>query len=267
MKKTHLIFITLFAFSVILNLFCLGIYINEHAFAKCVPVLLYHDVDKIENLNKYWPGDFTTTEEFEKQMAFLKKHHYKTITLDELYKFVLKKKKLPKRSVLITFDGGRTDILNNAYPILKKYKFTATYFLLTSKIAKEEMYMNEEELNKIKDVFEFASHTYDLHYKIQDKDNKKVSVLLKTPKLEIIKDLEKSKRLADKPYFAYPYGKYNEEAIQALKDANYIAAFALKGGVVKPGDDLYKLRRNTINYKTSFKKFQKIIRYKQKPKH
>lgn len=235
--------------------------LNERLFAQSVAVLLYHDVDSIENKEQYYPGNFTTTKDFEKQMKFLKKHHYKTLTLDEFYKFVQKKGNVPKRSVLITFDDNRNNILRNAYPILKDLHFHAVCFVLTESIGNtEEKRMTKEELDHIKGTFELASHTNNLHGRL-DISDPSTSALLITAKDEIRKDIEKSLKYVDKPYLAYPFGRYNEIAIQVLKELGIKAAFTIQRGSVKPGDDLYTLKRNTINQKISFKKFKNIVGY------
>ncbi len=245
--------------SIIMNIIGLYYFANEFAFAKSVPVLLYHDVDTIEKQANYYPGNFISIENFEEQMQFLKANNYKTLTLDEFYDFVQNKKKIPKRSVLITFDTGRKNVKENAYPILKKHKFHAAYFLLTKAIKDNSAKnLSQKDLNDMSDVFEYAHHTHDLHYLLKKGDFKS-SALLITPSEEIKKDILKSMKYVNSPYFAYPYGRYNKHVIQTLKEIGIKAAFSTKRGRVYPGNNLYTLSRNPISQKCSFKKFLRII--------
>ena len=67
-------------------------------------------------------------------MFFLKEKHYNVIPLDELVKGIKKGKKFAHNTVVITFDDGYQDNYSYAYPILKKYGFPATIFLISDYI-------------------------------------------------------------------------------------------------------------------------------------
>ena len=60
------------------------------------------------------------TSEFEKQMEYLAKHNYTSLTAEEFYLYMQNKITVPKNSILITFDDGFKNNLDAAYPILKK---------------------------------------------------------------------------------------------------------------------------------------------------
>lgn len=59
------------------------------------------------------------TSEFEKQMAYLAKHYYTSLTAEEFFLFMQNKITVPQNSILITFDDGLKNNLEAAYPILK----------------------------------------------------------------------------------------------------------------------------------------------------
>jgi peptidoglycan/xylan/chitin deacetylase (PgdA/CDA1 family) len=141
-----------------------------------LPVLMYHHI-----LPK---GGFiaSSIDEFEKQMKFLAENGYKSLTSEEFLEF--KKGKNFKKAVFITFDDGWRDNYYYAYPILKKYNLKATIFLVTEWIekasekkeefkplrhneAKKEVRINPssiilnwDEIEKMKDIFDFHSHTH-----------------------------------------------------------------------------------------------------------
>ena len=95
------------------------------ASAPGVPVLNYHQVeDKDGNPLTLW------TDQFEAQMAYLAAEGYTTITIDEMMDAYEHGTPLPEKPVIITFDDGYADNYENAYPILKKYGFKATIFLI-----------------------------------------------------------------------------------------------------------------------------------------
>ena len=74
---------------------------------KGVPCIMYHSIDKTTGIN---------SENFEKQLEILKK--FNTFKFEELSKL---NNKMPKDSVLITFDDGYKNNYENAFPLLKKY--------------------------------------------------------------------------------------------------------------------------------------------------
>ena len=240
-------------------------------YANSVPVLMYHNVIDSDSMKKYaeepYADIFITIEKFEKQMKFLKDNNYKTLTLDELYQFIQGSKKLPARSVLITFDDGRKNVYVNAYPILKKYNMKAVIFLITSKntaqtedyIPMGMQYLSKEEIEKGKDVFEYASHTHNMHKR--EKGTNKPYLAVKS-KEEIKKDIKESLQYTEKLYFAYPYGSYKNVDTSIFKELGIKAAFITKKGKVYKGDSIYKLKRNGVSETTSEQTFKKILGYK-----
>ncbi len=68
-----------------------------------VAILGYHDFGKdVDDSNTF----ILNIDKFEEQLKYLKKHHYKTLTLEEFYEYKQNKKKFPHKCVLITMDDG-----------------------------------------------------------------------------------------------------------------------------------------------------------------
>jgi peptidoglycan/xylan/chitin deacetylase (PgdA/CDA1 family) len=97
---------------------------------KVLIVLNYHRIGNSGD-TPYDPGVFSATaEEFERQIAYLKRRFYMT-TLDEAVAMV--KGDVPLRpSVLITFDDGYLDNYTLAFPILRSHGVQGVFFLPTS---------------------------------------------------------------------------------------------------------------------------------------
>lgn len=90
---------------------------------KEITVLMFHQV-KADN--------------FKEQIEYLRKY-YNIISEKELIAWYYKNKKLPKNSIMLTFDDGYLNNYLHAWPILKKYKIPATIFLATGHINKQKM--------------------------------------------------------------------------------------------------------------------------------
>ncbi len=96
---------------------------------QTVPVLVYHKFSKnTSDLMTVWEAAF------EEQMAYLKRNGYRVITLDDLFAYLDRKRPIPRKSVVITFDDGWRTMYEIAYPILKKYGYPATLFVYTDLI-------------------------------------------------------------------------------------------------------------------------------------
>lgn len=94
-----------------------------------VPVLYYHSVmDEPGNELRMPPT------EFEKQMEYLSQNGYHVITLDQLYNAFYNKGSLPDKPIAITFDDGYRDNFTNAFPIMQRYHFPGTVFMVSSYI-------------------------------------------------------------------------------------------------------------------------------------
>ena len=103
---------------------------------KRIPVFTFHrlvpeDVKKEIYPNNQWVGSITI---FEKMIKYLFYNGYKTINTIELYKWYNKKVEYDKKTVLISIDDGHYEDYYLVYPIIKKYKFKATSFVVGSRI-------------------------------------------------------------------------------------------------------------------------------------
>ena len=126
------------------------IYYNKNR-KNYVICLMYHSVYK----NKV--NGIISLEEFEKQMEYIK--NKKTFKMEELEKLNYK---LPKDSILITFDDGYKNNYTNAFPILKKYGLKATIFLNTKYVGNDEYYLNWDEIKEMYEsgLIDFQMHTH-----------------------------------------------------------------------------------------------------------
>lgn len=96
-------------------------------------ILVYHRVCNLpkESGNEYFNVE---PEAFSAQLNLLKAEGYVVLTIDEVLQHLSQQKPFPMRSVCITFDDGYRNNYLNAFPLLKSYKFKATFFLATAYI-------------------------------------------------------------------------------------------------------------------------------------
>lgn len=216
-----------------------------------ISVLTYHRViDGAKEVD-------ISKEYFDKQMKWLHDNGYKTLTMDEFYKWKKGELKLPRKSVLITFDDGWKSTYDTALPILEKYGLKATVFVVwrymeQASLKNENTYMNLEDIKDVEEnhkSLNIASHSYLLHlrenaesdkYKVYNKDIKKVKTFDEEEK-----------------YYAYPFGVYNDNYQKALKDNGYKLAFTFGPyKYAEMSDDDFAVARMGVFESTKFWKFK-----------
>ena len=171
-----------------------------------IPILLYHSISN-DNSPMSLNINF-----FENQMKYLKNNGFETVDFNEIDPNLKSKKQ-----IIITFDDGYKDILNNALPILKKYNFKATSFFVTNLIGqnnswdvKKKSYIKKEIMNP-SDILQWISSG--MH--IGSHSHNHVD-LTKISEEKLLYELEFSKKFLEDKFdnknniFCYPYGKVNE---------------------------------------------------------
>lgn len=229
-------------------------------------VLMYHHILPRKDIKGPWENNSSvlSLEDFENQMRFLKENKYNIVEMKEAKNYIYNIEDLPEKSVLITFDDGYKSNFEYAYPVLKKYAFKATIFLITSKIeeyyeqkfiSENLQYASEYELNKCSNVFSYGDHTYRLHRK--DDESRKAFMNIKT-KEQINNDINISQAILSKyvdedtKVFAYPYGKYNEISQSVLKSKDYKLVFLINKGEVSKKTNPYEIPRYGITSQRVF---------------
>ncbi len=191
-----------------------------------IPILMYHEIGY---QNSPWCVSPT---QFEQQMLFLKQQGYRTITLAELKKGVGQQQETNEKSVVLTFDDGRSGVYRQAYPLLKKLGFTATIYIVPhwtdgKDVPEEETYsgfLSWSELQELAgDGFEIGSHSL-RHLDLTALDEKTVIQELAAADELITSHLGKTVR-----HFAYPHGKSNE-TVQSLVQQRYETAVTIEKG-------------------------------------
>lgn len=240
---------------------------NQSPFAQAIPVITYHhlltqeekDSSKLFRNN----NEVVSVEQFKSEMDYLHENGFETCTLEELDRFLYHKIRLPKKSVVITFDDGYLSNYYYAYPILKKYHFKATLFAVAQFINKKPESFDPKKLNFISwreipqhaDVFEIGSHTYAMHHL----DGHGKGFLVVKPRQQVENDLIAARNIFHSRYFAYPYNQYNGTTIQLLKEAGYRLAFTEMSGEVSPSSPKFELDRYAITPAITISKFKKIV--------
>jgi len=203
-------------------------------------VLMYHMISEHLPKNKSKFNRLRIKpDEFEKQLIWLKKNGFKSFTLSEL----LELENIPEKSVVLTFDDGYEDNFTKAFPLLKKYDFKATIYIVLNRFNKNwatdkdldkssnelnsENMLSDEQIRIMIDsgLIEIASHTLD-HVNLPKlkKENKVKQIIESKKQIEKIFNIKCNS-------FAYPFGFFDKDSIDIVEVAGYFNATTTVNGV------------------------------------
>lgn len=231
-----------------------------------IPILMYHKVNsdpETGNLGLRVPPEI-----FDRQMQYLYNQGYSTVSLGDVCEYLKGEHALPPRSIVITFDDGYRDNYTYAVPILEKYNFKATFFVVSSTVGKVNSFDNIAQpvnqmagWSELRDMaargMEIGSHTVS-HPRLAEISQEKARYQIKESKLALEKGLGQPVR-----YFSYPHGSFNAALKKVVEESGYEAATSTLFGLDYPGDDVYALKRICVTGQMSC---LKLAREMNRPK-
>lgn len=207
-----------------------------------VPVLMYHSINPSASAENKLA---VTAGTFDRQMHFLKSRRYNVITLDALVDLIKNKKKIHPKTICITSDDGYKDNFTHAFPILKKYNFPATMFIIVNEVGRPQGdRLSWDEIKTMQDsgLVSFGSHTLGPEPLVNFKSVE-----------EIKKQIFDSKKILEEKLgrkvtiFSYPEGLFDARIKQLVVDAGYAGAVATNPGKSYCDDDVFVLKRLRIS--------------------
>ena len=208
---------------------------GEHSFV----ILQYHHVSSDTPRSTS-----VSPEELEQHMAYLAEYH-QVISLQTALNSIKNKTPLPERSVVITFDDGYKNILDNGHPILRKYGFDYTIFINPSQIDILDSQLSWDDVEKMgAEGVTFANHTLDhLHLLDRYPNEDKANWLARIKRnISMAEDALSEKLGYSKKWIAYPFGEFDMNVKAMLKDMGYVG-IGQHSGAVGQFSDMQSLPR------------------------
>jgi peptidoglycan/xylan/chitin deacetylase (PgdA/CDA1 family) len=208
-----------------------------------VPIFCYHHIRKWEKTDSKSDREYIVEPaDLEAQLEWLKEEGYHSVSSEQVYEYYANGKPLPDKPIMLSFDDNDDNQYTNALPLLDKYGFKATFFVMTVTIGKEN-YMTAEQLQELdKGGHDLQPHTWDHHMVSQYETEEDWQQQIVGPKKEL-------EALLGHPtsYFAYPFGIYTAQAAEKLKSYGYKAAFALREVHDSKVDPVFAIKRYITN--------------------
>ncbi|HSU55529.1 MAG TPA: polysaccharide deacetylase family protein [Candidatus Dormibacteraeota bacterium] len=218
-------------------------------FATGRPLLTYHHVGARPQGTRL-KGLYISRTRFTKQMRELASNNFSAPGYDGVTSELAAR----NREVLLTFDDGFADALENAVPVLKRHGFSGIQFLVADLLGKtsEWQVSSGEIAGQLMDVAqvkdwlaagnEIGSHTLTHPY------------LTRIPLPEAREELAGSrKKLEDLfgrtvEHFCYPYGDWSPAILELVQEAGYKTACTTDFGVNDNTANPLLLKRITARY-------------------
>jgi peptidoglycan/xylan/chitin deacetylase (PgdA/CDA1 family) len=200
-----------------------------------VPILAYH---KVRNQFE-WSITTVPIRAFESQIKYLAENNYYSISLKQY----LDGASHTQRPIIITFDDADESVFLHAFPILKSYNFTATVFIISNYVGKQNTWdanlgggysrhLNWDQIMELSGAgWEIGSHT------ARHRD------LLHLSSVEVKEELQSSKEIIERRinlpihFLAYPFSRYDRRIISIAQQIGYAGGCAL-GAKKNLKDDL-----------------------------
>ena len=188
------------------------------------PILMYHAIARV-------PADpnnvCVSPERFEAQMLHLKRRGLRGVSMNELMRPA--RRGSVRGLVGLTFDDGYENFLHAALPILEKFGFTATVFMIAGKLGEknwEALGMKLLDANGVREAAargaEVGAHSMS-HVRLSRLD----PVSLRN---EVEAGRQVLGEILGRPLegFCYPYGDLSDRVVRSAREAGYAYACATK---------------------------------------
>ncbi len=212
-------------------------------------VLMYHRICRDEGRR---PSDFVVSAStFRRQMSWLARHGYYTPRISAVLRDGGRAPCVCGTPVVITFDDGYRDVLENAVPALRSFGFTAAVFPVLDLSRRFNHWddgpelagplLTPDELRAVERAgLELGSHTM-THAALTRASDEAL-------RWELARSREVLAGIAQRPVpvLAYPYGDVDERVKGAVREAGYDAAFAVNSGPLDWRGDALEIRRQRV---------------------
>jgi len=221
--------------------------------SRPISILMYHSIES-EPKGSVLRSLSVPKVLFKIQLYTLKLLGYQGLSMSELLPYIKGQKSA--KVFGITFDDGYLNNYENALPVLKRLKYSATCYVVAKNIGgsnywdhelgvnKKNMMSHEHIFDWLKSGMEIGSHSSN-HLRLS-----------KCNELDLKKEIFKSKERLENLFktkvihFCYPYGDYSKKVIDELRKSNYITATTVNRGRVNEKSSLYALPRVLVNHRT-----------------
>jgi peptidoglycan/xylan/chitin deacetylase (PgdA/CDA1 family) len=205
-----------------------------------VPILMYHRINIASPTAPTMTRRLTVhPADFARQMRWLKRRGYRTVTQRELFTALMQGRPLGRRAIMITFDDGYRDAFDKAAPVLSKLRMRATAYVISGRIVNGDRHFLSWGLIRglERRGIEIGSHSVSHSDLTQLSDR------------DLLHELVRSRRALERglchpvQWLAYPFGAYDERVVKLARRAGYVLGVTTQAGAFQSAKQPLALRR------------------------
>ena len=225
---------------------------------SALPILCYHNVATA-------PKDvpfkllYVSPDRFERQLWTLRRLGLRGVSTGE--GIARLRNGTSRGCVVFTFDDGYADALTTAAPLMKRYGFAATCYVVSGAVGtynrwdaeylrERKPLMSREQLDQwLAAGMEVGSHSLS-HQRLQDLPQDAAGYEIEESRAALRKMLG-----VPIEHFAYPFGQLTAGIVEWVRRAGYSSAVTVMPGVARASDDQLRLPRILVNGERGLWKF------------
>lgn len=188
-------------------------------------ILTYHHIGRCPFDQREHHGLWVSEDLFREQVRWLHRHGWHSVTLNQVGEALHRRLRLPRKWVALTFDDGWRDNYTKALPILSEFGFTATVFMVSSRIRHSTAagcwndYLSISELQElVSKGIHIGSHTH-THPRLTPLQPDQIRRELSQSRQEIA-----AASGVTPTWFCYPFGNVSPAVAELVREAGYEGA-------------------------------------------
>ncbi len=221
-----------------------------------VPILMYHYTSEPPaDADKYRLDLSVTPSNLREQLNWLRENGYTTISLYQMVRALANVETLPPKPVILTFDDGHRDNYENAFPILREYGMTATFFIITDLPDEwNEQYMTWPMIQEMAAAgMDMEIHTRS-HPDLRERDAAFLLDQIGYSQDRLSAEINRTPR-----FLAYPGGRYDDATIEVVRNLDLWGAVRTSFGIDHHFDNRFRLDRVRVRNSTSLWQFTRLL--------
>jgi peptidoglycan/xylan/chitin deacetylase (PgdA/CDA1 family) len=214
---------------------------HRREFAASIPVLMYHKIARPPAASRL-KGTYVFPDRFAAQMRELARAGFQSAPMSDVFS-----NGNPQKKIVITFDDGFRNVLENAAPILRENNFRAIQFIIHDLMGATNRWdpaEPQEPLMTKGEVTEWlrAGHEIGSHTLTHPDLTTLAPAQLRREIVDSKKALEDAFGVSIR-HFCYPFGKLNPQVAGVVQEAGYETGCTIQFGFASSATNRFEIPR------------------------